>query len=324
MIRAVILLLLAMGIQDPSIGADFEGSRDHPVLTRYPGSEIKWYDVQAFEHYAVALGPIVGLTGIEEWEEIEGPTTRIYYELEGEKTHTEVFLNYTKALKEAGFENLANGSFIQSSRVNDIGSRKWLGEHYKKNQPPPVGIRLLSGSSTSGGTGYLAMKKERPAGTIYVVIGISQYSQNIVATMIDVIEIENAVTDLITVNAEAISDRISEFGRIILDGLFFDHDQATLTPASNTALTEIANYLNAHPDMRFYVVGHTDAVGAYTYNQTLSAQRAAAVVKELVENYGIEVQRLDPHGVGPLMPVFSNSSDAGRGKNRRVELVEKP
>ncbi len=69
--RAVILLLLQVCLQAPSIAADYEGSADHPILTRYPGSEIKWYDVQAFVSYAVAHGPIVGFTGIEEWEEIQ-------------------------------------------------------------------------------------------------------------------------------------------------------------------------------------------------------------------------------------------------------------
>lgn len=324
MIRAVILFLLSLSALLPAVAADFDGSQDHPILTRYPGSEIKWYDVQAFVPYSVAHGPIVGFTGIEDWEEIQGRATRIYYELEGEKTHTEVFLNYKKALEEAGFSNLAEGSFAQSSRANDVGSRKWLGEHYKRNQIPPMGIRLLQGSSTSGGTGFLAMKKERAAGIVYVVLGMSQYSQNTVATMIDVIEIEEAVTDLITVNAEAISDDIAEFGRIILDGLFFEHDQATLMPSSNAALNEIARYLKTNSALNFYVVGHTDAVGAYSYNQTLSGNRAAAVVKELVENFEIDTHRLEPHGVGPLLPVFSNSTDAGRGKNRRVELVEKP
>ena len=95
-------------------------------------------------------------------------------------------------------------------------------------------------------------------------------------------------------------------------------------PTSDEALNEIANYLKNNPALSFYVVGHTDAVGTYSYNQTLSGNRAAAVAKELVDKFEINVQRLEPHGVGPLLPVFSNVTDAGRGKNRRVELVERP
>ncbi len=302
---------------------DVAGSDDHPVLTRYPGSEIKWYDVQAYVPYAVATGPVAGYQGIDDWEEISGRTTRIYYETAGQKTHLDVFLNYKQALEEADFSTVAEGSFAQSSRANEIGSRKWIAAHYKRNQPPPVGIRLLQGSSTSGGTAYFAAKKERAAGTVYVVIGIAQYSQDIVATMIDVIEIEEAETGLITVDAEAIGNGITEYGRVILDGLQFEFDSAVLKAESKPVLDEIAEFLNNHPEMKFYVVGHTDAVGTITYNQTLSGNRAGAVVNELVENYGITKDRLEPHGVGPLAPVFSNSTDAGKGKNRRVELVER-
>ncbi len=54
----------------------------------------------------------------------------------------------------------------------------------------------------------------------------------------------------------------------------------------------------------------------------LSKRRAEAVVKELVERYGIKSDRLRAFGVGPLAPVASNSTEEGRAKNRRVELVE--
>ena len=77
------------------------------------------------------------------------------------------------------------------------------------------------------------------------------------------------------------------------------------------------------PEASFYVVGHTDSSCSFDYNQTLSEQRAAAVVAALVEGHRIGRERLEPHGVGPLVPVFTNASDAGRGANRRVELVER-
>jgi outer membrane protein OmpA-like peptidoglycan-associated protein len=61
----------------------------------------------------------------------------------------------------------------------------------------------------------------------------------------------------------------------------------------------------------------------YAYNAKLSADRAAAVVAALKERYHIAAGRLQPHGVGPLSPVFSNGQDTGKEKNRRVELVER-
>ncbi|MHA1599742.1 MAG: OmpA family protein [Alphaproteobacteria bacterium] len=314
---------LVLILSGSSFAEDVASSKDHPVVSRYPGSEIKWYDAQAFEPYAIAIGPVTGYGKIGDWIETQGRTTRIYYELAGRKTHTEVFENYEKALREAGFGIVASGLFSKSSRAVDVGSRKWLGVHYARNELAPDGIRLLQGSSTSGGSGFVAASKERVAGTVYVAIAVAQYSKDIVTVLIDVIEVDNVETDLVTVNAEAMGDEIDEYGRVTLDGLYFDHDEATLTPASNPALDEIVKFLNARKSMNFYVVGHTDATGSFDYNSSLSDQRAATVVKELVESYGIPASRLDAHGVGPLVPVFSNSSEGGRSKNRRVELVER-
>jgi flagellar motor protein MotB len=56
---------------------------------------------------------------------------------------------------------------------------------------------------------------------------------------------------------------------------------------------------------------------------TLSGARAAAVVKALGQR-GIGANRLAPHGARPYAPVASNSTDDGRGRNRRVELVAQP
>ncbi len=317
-----IAFILTM-ISAPAIAEDVAGSQDHPILTRFPGSEIKWYDVQAFSPYHIATGPVTGYRKIDEWTDTQGQLTRIYYELQSTKTHTEVYANYKKALEEAGFVILADGVFTQSSRKPGVGSRKWLGVAYKRNELPPNGIRLLAGTSTSGGTGFIAATKERAAGTVYITIGIAQYKDDIITTMIDVVEVDDVKTDLVSIDAEAIGKGILEYGRVVLDGLFFEHDKAALKATSKPALVEITAFLNTHPDKAFYVVGHTDSTGTYTYNSTLSERRAATVRKALVDDYGIKPGRLEAHGVGPLNPVFSNTSEGGRTKNRRVELVER-
>jgi outer membrane protein OmpA-like peptidoglycan-associated protein len=69
------------------------------------------------------------------------------------------------------------------------------------------------------------------------------------------------------------------------------------------------------------VVGHTDNVGTFEFNEDLSKRRAAAVVAELVSKYGIESARLTPLGASFMAPVATNTTEEGRAKNRRVELV---
>jgi outer membrane protein OmpA-like peptidoglycan-associated protein len=70
-------------------------------------------------------------------------------------------------------------------------------------------------------------------------------------------------------------------------------------------------------------VGHTDWVGDAGANQTLSNQRAQAVVDALVAA-GVDGARLGAAGMGMFSPRASNASEAGRALNRRVELVERP
>lgn len=189
-------------------------------------------------------------------------------------------------------------------------------------KPGAVGT-MFSGTSSSGGAGAIVATKERAAGTAYVVVYVEQHSKNYVGTLIDIVEVEAAETGLVVVDAEAMGSDIEEFGRVVLDGIVFDYDKATLKPESKAALDAIAKYLSANPNKTFYVVGHTDSKGTFAYNHKLSSDRARSVTNALMQDYGIASNRLEPYGVGPLTPVFSNGSDAGREKNRRVELVER-
>ncbi len=73
--------------------------------------------------------------------------------------------------------------------------------------------------------------------------------------------------------------------------------------------------------LKVFVVGHTDNVGGLDNNVKLSQDRAQAVVETLVKG-GIDASRLKSFGSGPYAPVASNDEEAGRAKNRRVELVK--
>ncbi len=70
------------------------------------------------------------------------------------------------------------------------------------------------------------------------------------------------------------------------------------------------------------MVGHTDNVGGLAQNVDLSKRRAQAVVLALTTTHKVAAARLQADGVGPLAPVAGNEEEAGRAKNRRVELVK--
>lgn len=297
---------------------------DHPIVSRYPGSEIGWQDVSNFSTYRIAIGPVTGYRTIDDWIDTEGRLTRTYYVLDGERSHAEVYENYRNALAQAGFAVLADGFFPDSSRRPEIGSRSWLETAFAAVPlPASEGIALLSGSSTVGGSAFIAGSVERAAGTAYVAITITQQRADRVTYLIDIVEVDEAEVGLVSVDAEAIGRDIDEYGRVALHGLHFAHDEAALLPESEPVLAEIARFLNDRGETSFYVVGHTDGTGALDYNLRLSKARALSVAEALVSDHGIANERLDAHGVGPLVPVFTNEIDRGREQNRRVELVQR-
>ncbi|APA71645.1 OmpA family protein [Janthinobacterium sp. 1_2014MBL_MicDiv] len=99
----------------------------------------------------------------------------------------------------------------------------------------------------------------------------------------------------------------------------FDFDQSTLKPQGKTALDQLLGQLTGMDLEVIVTVGHTDAVGADAYNQTLSQRRAEAVKAYLVA-HGIETNRVYTEGKGETQPVADNTSAAGRAKNRRVTV----
>lgn len=100
---------------------------------------------------------------------------------------------------------------------------------------------------------------------------------------------------------------------------FFDFDKAVLKPEGKARLDSLVEKL-AMVDLEVLVaVGHTDATGAASYNQKLSERRAAAVKAYLVSK-GVDAKRIYTEGKGETSPMATNSTRAGRAKNRRVEV----
>lgn len=134
---------------------------------------------------------------------------------------------------------------------------------------------------------------------------------------------EKPMEQFIIADADALLQEISLTGKATVHGIYFDTGKAAVKAESGPALAEIEKLLEKSADMRIFVVGHTDSVGDFGYNIDLSQRRAAAVVEVLVSQHHIDRSRLEPHGVGPLVPASANTSEDGRAMNRRVEIVER-
>ena len=125
-------------------------------------------------------------------------------------------------------------------------------------------------------------------------------------------------------NSKAISVYRDARGTILsMSDILFEFGKADLKPELRENLSAIGAILQSLlTDSKIMVEGHTDNVGTPAANQKLSEQRAHAVMQYLIER-GVAANRLQSVGYGLTKPVADNKTEAGRARNRRVELVIK-
>lgn len=181
-------------------------------------------------------------------------------------------------------------------------------------------VKAIGGTAVyqyeDGGRQYLTLKVVKGDTEAWAQVdaaGNGMYKINVVE--------KQAMRQDVVANAESLAGDIKATGRVAVYGIHFDTDKAVIKPDSEPAIAEIVKLLNADPGLKLYVVGHTDNAGTFEHNLKLSQERAAAVVSVLVSKHGIAASRLIPFGVGPTAPAATNSTEEGRAKNRRVELV---
>ncbi|HYW95418.1 MAG TPA: OmpA family protein [Bacteroidales bacterium] len=116
-------------------------------------------------------------------------------------------------------------------------------------------------------------------------------------------------------------ERVGEGIKITFDsGILFDFDSYNLREASRENLANLAKTLTKYEDTNVLIEGHTDSVGPEDYNQTLSVERAQSVA-DYLDLQGVNDNRFIVKGYGESQPVATNETEAGRQKNRRVEVA---
>ncbi len=295
---------------------------EHPALSRYKEAEMVAYLQQDYVSYVLG-------TGLQErkdedfrgkhryfssYIDLEGKLTRIQYQVPIEEGIFKVFKNYESALEEAGYQILFTTSEKESSWPfwnEDVYHHEW-------------GINALRGGGFKkpfgrDGFRFIAAKGLYKGNNIYFAIFINNDGDHVLITQ-DVIEVNPMESGLVT--AKKIEDNMKLDGFVSIYGIHFDTDKWTIKEDSRPALEEIAEFLNSHQEDKYYIVGHTDSVGDFSYNKNLSEKRAQAVMNELIAEYGVDKNQIEAYGVASLSPVTSNATDAGKARNRRVEIVE--
>ena len=99
----------------------------------------------------------------------------------------------------------------------------------------------------------------------------------------------------------------------------FDSGQSTIKTNLRPVLDQFAQGLNAEPNAEIRIIGHTDTTGSDAVNNPLSVNRAASARNYLAQR-GVDGRRIQIDGRGSYEPVAENNSDAGRSRNRRIEI----
>jgi outer membrane protein OmpA-like peptidoglycan-associated protein len=99
----------------------------------------------------------------------------------------------------------------------------------------------------------------------------------------------------------------------------FDTGRSDIKPNLRPILDQFAQGLNSQPNTEIRVIGHTDSTGSAAVNNPLSVNRAASARDYLVSR-GVDGRRIQIDGRGAAEPIADNNSEAGRARNRRIEI----
>lgn len=277
-------------------------ANDHPLISSYPGAEIVNHEDAAHQSYRLITGVVADSLDFESID-LAGRLTRISYQSPTGRSAAEILANYEQAIAGAG------GEILFSCREKACG-------------PAYAGSRWGRFNGTihlPGVGGYIAARITGNEAIAYIAIGVAKTRHQIT-----VLEVDDMETGLVRVDPDALGQELDRLGHVAIPGVYFETGKAGLKPESAEALSAMAQILDARPGMKVWVVGHTDWMGSFELNASLSEARARTVAKALVDAHGIEASRVQGHGVGPLSPRASNSEEGGRVANRRVELVVRP
>ncbi len=289
---------------------DIEGSKDYSLVSRFSGSVIEWYQLKNFDrYYMLSLKD----NKLEPFE-INGKITRIQYSSQPQHSVFEIFKSYENALKNAGFEILL--TLDKTNCGINLSEQLYIGEFSGLNSLPAG--QAIKPDFKEGEFAYLSAKKKVNDKDVYIVVYVTNWDWPLI--IFDAIEVQSMDKGLVSV--KDLETELSQNGHIAIYDIHFDTGKSTLKSESAEALENISKYLNAHQDKKYIIVGHTDNTGNFEANIKLSKERAEAVKNVLVSKYLVRAEQLITYGVGQTAPVATNTTDEGRAKNRRVEIVE--
>jgi OOP family OmpA-OmpF porin len=342
------LLAVSMGAGaavTPVPTADASGVKDPAYLGRFAGAKGLTHTATDFDSLILPLSALAAVPGQRDDSnnQVFAPPRNLA--LEGRRTHTVYLLpegtaplavirNYQNVAKSRGgktlFEckdtecgggqGLSVGGGGRQSLAMNLWPKAKITDKYNSAPYCALGQKFTEQR-------YTAL--EIPANSAHVSVlaftskadGDCKNFNGRTFVMVDTLETKAMAQTMDTPTADEMVAAITTSGRVALYGILFDSNKAEVKAESKDTMAEIGKLLAANKSLKLLVVGHTDNVGGFAANLELSKKRADAVVAQLIGQYKVDAKRLQAFGVAYASPVASNVEDAGRAKNRRVELV---
>ncbi len=175
------------------------------------------------------------------------------------------------------------------------------------------GTTVLVQADESFGT-FKIMKNGKEAVWIKITTGGDDNNDFYEVNILELEEMKQEVTSNDILSALNTDGRISLY-------INFETGKSDIKPESQKIIDEIAGMLKANPALKVSIEGHTDNVGTPAANKTLSENRAKSVMNAVITK-GIYKGRLTSKGWGQEKPTMNNTTEEGKAKNRRVEIVK--
>jgi OmpA-OmpF porin, OOP family len=302
------------GPQMATVAADFDVSSVPPTTASLPPfpffkdpegleNELKGPDaVKSFDrHYFIAGGKLVTQEGREalfQYNLGNSPAEHHYSELEFVR-------NYQNAVAALGGREISSVQ-LTPEVIAAAGGRDSIEKYWAAASPAVPEAEHHTFLIRTADKEYW----------IHVSAGAIIPSMGFVA----VLEKQGMKSSLGFLDAAAMKKELEAKGHVTLY-INFDTDKATLRPDAQPIIAEVNKLLTSDDSLKLSIEGHTDNSGAAEHNRTLATARARSVLGALV-GLGVDPSRLASKGFGPDKPIADNSTDEGRAKNRRVELVK--
>jgi len=319
LIFAVIALMISTNLfaQDFKDFKEIKNVKDYSLVSRFKGAKLIYFKETKWDTYKLPVyndntkepnysNPLILEGKVKRYQYITTPDNNLAY----------VLKNFETAFKTNAYKILLEG---KPGEDFDEGPASFYGDYYGSQKNLNLEKFGFGFDAIGNHKAIIIAVTKKDGKNIYVVEVISDFSNVTVITQ-DIIEVEAAETGMVTV--KNMEEGISKNGHIAVYDIHFDTGKSSIKPESADALKNIADYLNAHKDKKFIIVGHTDNTGDFEANLKLSLERAQSVVNELISKYTVKSEQLKVYGDGQTAPVTSNSTEEGKAKNRRVEIVE--